>query len=270
MANTEPVHFFDITSKLPGPLKSWSPNTLKTRLVLNYKGIPYTQSFISYPDIASLLKSLNVPPLAEAVMPYTLPAIVHKASVTANPNGAMNDSLPIALHLDKTFPAPQYPPLFPSGDASYALALAVAKIISNVVGKGIPILMPKVADILDERGSKYFHETRSKIFGKPLAELLPQSEEAAESVWNDMKKELNVLADMLKGKPGKEGPFFEGTKPGYADLQLVAYLAWFERTDKGLWEKVMDLDDAFKRLYEASLPWVNGQGEEKEWPVASL
>lgn len=254
---------------LPGPSKSWSPNTLKTRLVLNYKGIPYTQSFISYPDIAPLLKSLAVPPLPDAEkMPYTLPAIVHKPSVKNNPHGAMNDSLPIALHLDEAFPAPQYPPLFPSGDASYALALAVAKILGNAAVKGFPLVLANIADILDDRGSKYFHETREKIFGKPLAELRPQTDEGVQALWDDMQKELSVLAGMLTGKKGKEGPFLEGARPGYADLEIAAWLAWWERVDKGTWEKMMGLGDgAFRRLWDASLPWVNGQGEEKEWPV---
>lgn len=206
-------------------------------------------------------------------MPYTLPAIIHKhPSITAkNPSGAMNDSLPIALHLDEAFPAPEYPPLFPSGDASYALALAVQRILGDAIGKCYMLIMPKVADILDDRGSKYFHETRAKRFGKPLPELLPKTAEAVQAVWDDLKKELGVLEEMLRGKKNKEGPFLEGTKPGYADLLIVAWLAWFERTDKETFEVLMGIGDgAFRKLWDASLPWVNGQGEEKEWPIPSL
>ncbi|KAJ5119703.1 hypothetical protein N7448_010372 [Penicillium atrosanguineum] len=62
MASPEPVHFFDITSTLPGASKSWSPNTLKVRAALNFKGIPYTQSWISYPDIKPLITGLDLPP----------------------------------------------------------------------------------------------------------------------------------------------------------------------------------------------------------------
>lgn len=69
-------------------------------MVLNYKGIPYTQTFISYPDIAPLLKKLEVPPNSKGML-YTLPGIVHKSSVASNPFGAMIDSFPIALHLDQ-------------------------------------------------------------------------------------------------------------------------------------------------------------------------
>lgn len=202
-------------------------------------------------------------------MPYTLPAIVHKPSIKTNPHGAMNDSLPIALHLDETFPQPEYPPLFPSGDASYALALAVEKILANAGVKGFPLIMPNVADILDDRGSKYFHETRERFFGKPLAEMRPTTDDGVQAIWDDMQRDLTVLARMLTGRTkGKEGPFLEGAKPGYADLEIAAWLAWWERADKGMWEKMMDLGDgAFRRLWDASLQWVNGQGEEREWPV---
>ncbi|KAL2008784.1 hypothetical protein VTN00DRAFT_6978 [Thermoascus crustaceus] len=269
MAATEPVHFFDITSSLSGPSKSWSPNTLKTRLVLNYKRIPYTQSFISYPDIAPVLKQLSVPPL-EGVLPYTLPAIIHKPSVKSTPSGAMNDSFPIALHLEEAFPAPTYASIFPSGDASYSLAVAVDKIFSDVFKKAFPLVVAKVPGILDERGAKYFYETREKWFGKPLSELGPQSAEEVQAMWKEAEKELEVLVKMLKGPDGKnkEGPFFEGEKASYADFLLLGFLAFFERVNGEIFEKLMSTGDgAFKALWDASKQWVDGQGEEKEWAV---
>ncbi|KAL2002752.1 hypothetical protein VTN02DRAFT_6031 [Thermoascus thermophilus] len=269
MAATEPVHFFDITSNLSGPSKSWSPNTIKTRLVLNYKRIPYTQSFLSYPDIAPVLKQLSVPPL-EGLMPYTLPAIIHKPSVTSNPSGAMNDSFPIALHLEEAFPAPTYPSIFPSGDASYSLAVAVDRIFSDVFKKAFPLVAARVPGILDERGSKYFHETREKWFGKPLSEVGPQSAEEVEAMWTETEKELQVLARMLEGPDGKarKGPFFEGDKASYADFLLLGFLAFFERVNREIFEKLMAMrGGVFKALWDASTQWVDGQGEEKEWPV---
>jgi glutathione S-transferase len=86
-------------------------------MVLNFKAIPYTQSWICYPDIAPLFQALSVPPIQGPAL-YTLPAIAHKATIPST-SGAMTDSMPIALHLDKIFPDP---PLFPSGQASYILA----------------------------------------------------------------------------------------------------------------------------------------------------
>ena len=143
-------------------------------MILNAKGIKYTQSWVSYPDIAPLLESVSVPPLG-GHMPYTLPAIVHKSSIKSNPFGVMNDSFPIALHLEETFPEPQYPSIFPNGAASYALAVAVEKLLGIAMSKFYTLIMPLVPPLLDERGAVYFNETRAKSFGVPLAELGPKT-----------------------------------------------------------------------------------------------
>ena len=64
------------------------------------------------------------------------------------------------------------------------------------------------------------------------------------------QKELALLAKMLKGKPGKKGPFFEGEKPGYADFILVAALTWCQRADTELWENLTSVGDGeFQALY---------------------
>ncbi|KAL4897624.1 hypothetical protein BDV59DRAFT_168114 [Aspergillus ambiguus] len=259
--NNTPLHFFDITSTLPGASRSWSPNTMKTRMVLNYKRIRYTQSFISYPDIAPLLSHLGVNPHAQG-MAYTLPAICHK-SVPSNPNGALMDSFAIAAHLDQTYPSPS---LFPSGDASYALTLAVSKLINEVAAKCFTLIIPNVADLLDPRGREYFIKTRSARFGKPLSEVRPRDKKEVRAMIDAAKNEFATIAQMLLGRLGKKGPFFEGERPSYADFQVASFLVWCERADKTLFNELIAVGDgAVKALWEACLPWVEGQGEEKEW-----
>ncbi|RAK96838.1 glutathione S-transferase family protein [Aspergillus ibericus CBS 121593] len=264
MADAEPVHFFDLYSDFPGPSKSWSPNTLKVRTVLNFKGIPYTQSWISYPDVKPLVTGLGLGPNEQGI-PYTLPTIIHKASVTSNPHGAMMDSLPIVLHLDQVFPSP---PLFPSGDASYALLLAVNKIIT-LHGPGFrQLIIPRVVDHLDPRGQEYFRETRSAHFGKPLAEVRPTDQESLDQLWQLLEKESATLIQMLQGREGKNGPFFEGETPGFVDLLLSCHLAFIERFDRELFDKFVGQGRGeLKALYQACLPWLEGQGEDKEWPI---
>jgi glutathione S-transferase len=212
-----------------------------------------------------------VPPQS-GLLEYTLPAIVHKTSISTNPSGALNDSLPIAVYLDEAFPAPQYPALFPSGDASYALVVAVEKIVrAAIMSKAFPLVLPNVAEFLDDKGKQYFQETRKVWFQKTLTELRPKNEEAAQSLREEFKEELSVFGEMLKGKKGKEGPFLEGSKPGYADLVIAANLGFFERADKETFEALLDVGDgAFRKLWDACLPWVNGQGEDREWAVPSL
>lgn len=130
------------------------------------------------------------------------------------------------------------------------------------------LIIPKVPAILDEKGSEYYRVTRSwkAVYGMPLDQLLASGEEL-EKEWKGMLADIEVLANMLKGHQGKQeskGPFYEGDKPSYTDLLVVSFLAWVERTDKKDWERVMSVGDGeLTRLWEACLPWVNGQGEEK-------
>lgn len=236
-------------------------------MVLNYKDIPYTQTFISYPDITPLLRSLAVTSYPEGPFAYTLPAICHPPSVRFTPSGAMMDSLPIALHLDRLYPGR---PLWPNGDASYALSLAVGKLVSNAALKSLVLVIPNVAGILDRRGREYFIKTRSAMFGKPLSELRPTDPDSLRITTESIKRELEFMATMLRGRPGKTGPFFEGETVSYADFLLAAYLAWTERTDKNLWNELMTVGRGeIRALWDACLPWIEGQGEDKEWKISA-
>ncbi|KAL3455263.1 hypothetical protein BJX64DRAFT_295212 [Aspergillus heterothallicus] len=268
MADSTPVHFFDILSNIPGPTKAWSPNTLKTRTILNFKGVPYTQTYVSYPDIAPLLKSFSVSPHPEgtAPVPHTLPAIVHP-TVKSNPHGALMDSLPIARHLDELYPSPT---IFPSGNASYALAIAVEKLMCDVSLGGYNLLIPAIQHILDPRGQEYYVRTRATkaFFGKPLSEVRPTDEAEVQALVEKMKKEIMPLVLMLKGKTGKIGPFFEGETAGYADLIYVAYMVWYKSADEKIWEELIAVGDGeLRALWDAVYPWVEGQGEDKEWKI---
>ncbi|KAL2836951.1 hypothetical protein BJY01DRAFT_48389 [Aspergillus pseudoustus] len=263
------VHLFDILSTLAPPQNSWSAHALKIRCVLNYKRIPYTQSFISYPDIAPLLKDrLGLPPNASGGIPHTLPAIIHRPSVTSNPHGAVSDSLPIALHLDSAFPDP---PLFPSGHASYALYLAVERILAGFESGYRPFIVPRVAEKLDPRGQAYFVETRSKALGRPLADVRPKPHETERinQLWAGIEKEALTLISMLKGREGeKDGVFFEGDRPGFADILVACHLAFIERFDKELFGRIVALKDGeLKELYKAAVPWLEGQGEDRQLGV---
>ena len=56
--------------------------------------------------------------------------------------------------------------------------------------------------------------------------------------------------------------------PRYADLFFAAVTSFHQRFDQAAFEKLMGLGGGeLKALYEACLPWLEGQGEEKEWPI---
>lgn len=177
----------------------------------------------------------------------------------------MMDSLPIVEHLDHVFPDR---PLFPSGDASYALFLAVNRLVLAMGPAIRSMVIPRVPHHLDPRGQEYFVRTRTESFGKPLAEIRPTEEGEIAEIYETMTKGCMAFVTILKGREGKKGPFFEGETAGYADLFFVSHLAFFHRFDRELWEHVMGLGDGeLRALWDACLPWLEGQGEEKEWPI---
>ncbi|KAL2843715.1 hypothetical protein BJY01DRAFT_215443 [Aspergillus pseudoustus] len=278
MTEPAPVHFFDILSALPGPAKSWSPNTVKIRLALNYKQIPYKQSYLSLPDIEPVLKSLSVPPNAPgtAPKPYTLPAIVHPSLKSAtNQSGAINDSLAIALRLEELYPpSAGYLSLFPNGDASYSLAVAVNELMRGVVFAGYALSVPRIANILDEpRGREYFVRTRSEMLGRPLSEVRPTETTEISHLVEEVKKKMGPIVQMLGGggqsgstTKAKEGPFLEGRQPGFADFVFQAFVNWIRVADEDVWGALLAVGDGEVRaLWDAVFPWLEGQGEEVEW-----
>ncbi len=102
-ANTNGVvEYFDIASKQP---ISWTPFTARGRMVLNFKRIPHTTTWISFPDIAASHRANNIPPKltnAWLNLHYTIPAIRHR--IPGQADIALQDSLPVALYLEKAFP----------------------------------------------------------------------------------------------------------------------------------------------------------------------
>ncbi|KAL4816750.1 hypothetical protein BDW67DRAFT_190731 [Aspergillus spinulosporus] len=210
------------------PSTSWSANTTKIRLVLNYKRIPYTQSYTSYQDIAPLLSSLRIQPHpAESAnpAPYTLSAITHPSLMSdRNPHGALMDSLRIAQHLDKTFSGPS---IFPAGAENVNFAITVNVAMSTVTQKGSPLLL-----------SEYFARTWESKLGKTVEETKPSSEVEVQRICEDMVKAMKPVITLLQQATKGGGLYFEGEKPGFADFVLVGFLAWVESVDKRVWEVI--------------------------------
>ncbi|KAJ9647516.1 hypothetical protein H2204_000145 [Knufia peltigerae] len=286
------VHFFDIKS-LVGP---FSPNTLRTRLSLNYKRIDYTESAISYADIKALYADLGLPATqnrgqTQSSPKYTLPVILietvpenHESLQTTGSfllnlalqgkldyeaSRAVCGTLPIARALDTCFPPPNWKVLFPFQQSDKQTE-EVQRCITRAVGVARRLILPRVPKVLDERGRKYFVDTRTTWFGvEALDELGPKSETEATQLWVEMTRELESITNMLsKGKGG--GPFINGDVPSYPDFIVVAFLAWFQRVDEQASERLLEFGNGeLQRLWHACKPWLSGQGEVIEWDVES-
>jgi len=99
------ITFYDISSLLG--LKTWSPNTWKPRLVLNYKQIPYKTVWVALSDVEDAVKKIGGKPTdvkpnkGGGVPMYTLPAILDESGDTPV---VVTDSTAIIEYLDAKYP----------------------------------------------------------------------------------------------------------------------------------------------------------------------
>ncbi|KAJ9091899.1 hypothetical protein QFC19_008926 [Naganishia cerealis] len=286
----------------PQSSQSWSPNTLKTRLLLNAKAIPYTEQYVSYPDIAPLLTSYGVLP-NEKGYTFTLPAIYHPETVKdVGPGGQiMTESTAIAHHLDslypssavQAFPEPKNESTVLWKEAEHHLR---AIVFQQEEGKGYRLLMPQIPLILDDRGSEYFIRTRAETHPQHISPLQwgspnPENDWSAirPAVLAYLKYHESTRDAAVSAGRGGQGPFLWGDKVTMGDIYLVSVLVWFrsageEMLDRFLaigekdepagrkaegepvWEKspVRAVWDAF-----GEKGWLEGVGEPREIPLKS-
>ncbi|KAF8754351.1 Glutathione S-transferase, N-terminal domain [Rhizoctonia solani] len=196
-------------------------------LTLNYKRIPYRVEYLSYPDIAPKLKELGVRTTDPApFIAYTLPMI---ADPSSDPNGKPTyvvESFDIAVYLDKTYPAPKYPALFPPG--TRAVQKITSDLFMNEVGYTLlPGLVPLTArpGFLDERGRQYFLKTREQYM-----KLIPDDTSIGSKFWGDAHEKWKWFGEVLD--LNEEGPFVTGKQISFTDF-AVGGMIFFVRTVEG-------------------------------------
>jgi len=261
MAATEsnPIILYDLKSAPGAPeAKAWSPNTLKARIALNYKRLPYKTIYVSYPEIAPTLKGLGLEPLKGQTGPraYTLPVIIDPTP--SGPPKIVRDSAAIAQYIDATYPDSERS-LYPGG--SHALqALFYHHFEARLYPTLITLFVPLVPTILDEGSLEYFIRTRSKAWGKPLAEVRPKGAEL-DKTWESLKAEFDVLDSFLQNndveRGGVGGDYVMGDKFSFADCVLLAFFVWMNKVkpeaDGNGWERVKSWHNGrWERLWKKS------------------
>ncbi|EUC37602.1 hypothetical protein COCCADRAFT_85213 [Bipolaris zeicola 26-R-13] len=237
------VTLFDLPSRQG---TTWSLNPWKTRIVLNYKSIPYKTEWVEYPDLAPKFKALGIPPNPEDApgyfTDYSSPAIQYEDGTY------QMDSWPIAHSLEKQYPNP---PLH----LEEPIVVKIRDFIKDLIIPLVPLVLTQVPDVLlNEPSAKYFLETRKKTFGKPLDQV--RAEADVETCWAAAAGPAKEVGDLLREK---EGPFFLGETVSYADFIFVTLLQMFKRIDQRVFERYMALDETFPKVFEACQPWMEKQ-----------
>lgn len=237
----EQIILYDIPSQQG---TAWSPNPWKTRLLLNYKNIPYTTEWIAYPDIATLLKSFGLPSAADAqnsTEEYTIPALRTKDGKH------IMDSEDIATYLDEQYPNPPLPLSLPE-DAE------LKKFFVGMVGPSRGLWMPLVPkNVLLPKCAEYFTRTREEIYCGGISLEEYRENQDYEEIWANMLPGIKGLGGVLKRE---EGPFIKGTEVSYWDFKIVGYLHFLNRVHKPFHDKLIGFEPALGRLYEASTKWL--------------
>ncbi|KAF2098285.1 hypothetical protein NA57DRAFT_57446 [Rhizodiscina lignyota] len=225
------VILYDLPSKSGG---CWSLNPWKTRLVLNYKGIPYKTQWVEYPDVAPLLKGFGIPPNKEG-RPYTIPA------AKLDSNTYIMDSLAITKELEKRYPTPSLhldSPILPKA----------MQALGKVAEGTRPVWMAKVpAALLNPPSAEYFLRTRSEQVGQPLLEY--GKEKGGDQAWNNAEPAIKDLVALLKET---DGPFFMGNEISYADFVITSALYFIRRIDEADYEKIVSHDESLVKLMDAT------------------
>ncbi|KAJ6557293.1 hypothetical protein DFH09DRAFT_541899 [Mycena vulgaris] len=209
----KPIVFYDIPSTAPGCV--WSPNTWIIRYALNFKGLPYSTTWVEYPDIADVCKAIGAEPsmIRKNGTPYySLPVIRDP-----NTGTVVSDSARIAEYLDATYP--DTPKLIPAGTRTLQKAFRAA--FDNASGPIAPYIIPAIAGILRPRSEEYFVRTREEHFKKKLADLVPTGE-AHEIAWKEVEAGYGKIHGwMLEGDP-----FVMGETISLADFCVAGEMQW--------------------------------------------
>ncbi|KAH9832522.1 uncharacterized protein C8Q71DRAFT_776835 [Rhodofomes roseus] len=253
LPDTDKLVFYDIRNSVPGC--AWSPNTWKTRLALNHKGIPYRTEWVEYPDIAPLLSAVKVEPNPPSsgpipVQAYTLPAIYDPRT-----QKTIMDSYKIALYLDETYP--DTPALLPPESRVFQTSFqhALGDVLHTRV---VPLLLHQIAKPLNPRSRDYFIETREAFLGCKLEELSPPGSEKNAAQWVAMEKAFGVVASWIESAGDGRlllsggGPDGEDGKVTHADTDLAGVLIAMRvllGVDSKEWERIEGFDGGRWKRY---------------------
>lgn len=142
----------------------------------------------------------------------------------------MADSWAIALYLERTYPPPKYPALFPH--ESIALQRSMVLQLGRTVHYhlcDLAISFIGLHHVLDDRGHDYYMRTREEIvFEKPLAEVLEESK----AVWStDTRGAWKTIGEILdtNGPMEDVGVFAMGKEMSYSDFVIGGLILWLQR-----------------------------------------
>ncbi|KIY67981.1 hypothetical protein CYLTODRAFT_431077 [Cylindrobasidium torrendii FP15055 ss-10] len=204
----------------------WSPNTVKARYVLNFKGLPFKTEWLEYPSIADFYKKNNIAhteTTPDGAPHYTLPLIFDGPN-----NKYVSGSDQIAAYLDTTYP--DTPKAFPGNIEGLSRAYITATV--SAIGAIYTLVLPKTTPYLNPVSAEYFVAT------KPPSRADPEN---AKELWASVKAGFTKLA----GWTSPKDTFVLGEKPSFPDFFVGSILFWTKKSfgkDSEEWKDIESWD----------------------------
>ncbi|QIW99553.1 hypothetical protein AMS68_005071 [Peltaster fructicola] len=223
------------------PQTCWSYNVWKTRLVLNYKNIPYTTIWTNHTALGSTLAATGLPPKTNG-SPYTVPTI------RCSDASMVTESAVIAAKLEELHPSPTI-------HLDESLQAAAEKVNGSIAMPLFAEYMPRLGrDIIPDEALADFRASREKRFGMNLEEL--QRVKGGEKAWQAARPGIDSMKALLSEHKVDEGPFIRGSQVCYADFLLLALIESFRRVGEDLFERLASQDTSIQRIYDAGKQWL--------------
>ncbi|KAI0036290.1 hypothetical protein K488DRAFT_82242 [Vararia minispora EC-137] len=238
---SKPIIFYDFDGTASA-CKAWNPNCWKVRYILNMKGLPYTTTWLEYPEVEPALKKVSAVPSAkkpDGSDLYTLPAIYDP-----NTGAALTESEKIAEYLEERYPTPGTPPLFPPKTRALQSGYRDAVRVHTSESVFMLCVQPTVG-CLTPGSVEYFVSTRSAMLGSPLDKIAPPGSEAQAKFLKTALDGLSVIASWHDLNETK-GLYVMGDQPCFADVALAAALNWVRivcgEAEGGVWDTLAKAD----------------------------
>lgn len=179
------------------PEKLFSPYCWRIRMALAHKGL----------DAETIPWRFQQSEAIAFANSKTVPVLVDGDHTVA-------DSWAIAEYLERTYP--DRPALFPGGQtASLRFAASWA---DRVLNAGlVKLIVSDIPDLLGEAERAYFHESREKRFGMPLAQVTADREARLP----EFRATLQPLRAVVM-----QQPYVAGDAPDYADYIMFGGFMW--------------------------------------------
>ncbi|GAB5588094.1 hypothetical protein Unana1_02994 [Umbelopsis nana] len=195
------ITFFDIKLN-DNDTRIWSPNTWKTRLSLNIKGLEYETKFLTLLEVHERIQEI-VPGVPKKLAPV----IIHHGK-------AVQDSFEISKYLDQEFPEPSIHHNQETVHRYFGRYLEGEAIVPLY-----KIVFLKVYEALDEENKKYYRASRESYFNGTLEEHAGDPEEHIVTLIEKFKPIEGMLRESL---------WISGSQIGWSDVLTAGWLLYLE------------------------------------------